>query len=295
MKIIKSITALVLAGIIAAGCVSFASAKGKVKTPKLTVKNSAKGVKASWTKVKGASKYTLLYKKSGSGKYKKAYCGKKSSFVNSNLSSGTSYLFKVKAVVKKKSSAYSKASEITYLARPSIKQAEELLDMKGIHLKWSKVKGADGYRIYRSLKYKNSYKKILTVKNASTVSYLDETVKDAKVPTQINSYKYYVKAYKDSFTSAKSAVKSEVYGYYENSKTPLYLTVKKGQVYKDINKKLTDNFVSGLVKWKSANKKIAKVSYDGIITGVKKGNTNIYANVLVQNKTRDITIKLTVK
>lgn len=295
MKTLKTTTAIVLSLIITAVSVSvFTVSVSALKTPKLTVKNTSKGVKASWSKIKGAAKYTLLYKKYGAKKFKTAYRGKKRSFTDDNLASGTKYVFKVKAKSKKKSSAYSKTSAIVYLEQPTLQEAEELLDMKGIHLKWSKSKGADGYRIYRSLKYKNSYKKIAMIKGVSENSYLDETVKDTKRPTQINSYKYYVRAYKDSFSSAKSAVKSEVYGYYQNADTPLYLTVKKGQVYKDIYKKLSDNFVSSLVTWSSSNKKIVKVDTFGVITGVKKGNANLTAKVLYNNKERKIIIKVTV-
>jgi hypothetical protein len=294
MKTLKTYTAMVLSIIIAVTSISVFPVSA-VKTPKLTVKNTSKGVKASWSKIKGAKKYTLLYKKRGAKKYKTAYSGKKLSFTNDNLSPGAKYVFKVKAKTKTKSSAYSKKSEIMYLTRPSI-HAEEYLDMKGIYVSWNKVKGASGYRIYRSLKYKTSYKKIATV-SANVKTYLDESVKDPKKPTQINSYKYYVKAYNGSYTSAKSAVKSEVYGWVDTKNlenSPLYLTIKKGQVYKDIYKKLSDNYVSGLFTWKSANKKIAKVDYYGIITGVKKGNTTLTAKAVYKNKERKVTIKLTV-
>ena len=296
MKTLKSFTAVILALLICvSGSVVFCSAAKKLKTPKLTVKNSSKGVKASWKKVKGASKYKLLYKKTGSKKFKTAYDGNKKSFTVKKLKSGTSYTFKVKAKNNKKTSSYSKKAKIVFLSQPKLTQVEEKIDMEGIHIKWSKVAKADGYRIYRSLKYKNSYKKIATVKSGSKIKFFDETVKDTKVPTQINSYKYYVKAYKGSYSSAKSKVKDDVYGYYKNSSTPLYLTIKKGQVYKDINTKLKKKKVLYLVTWKSANKKIVKVSDVGVITGVKKGKAAINASVLVNTNVKKIKIIITVK
>mgnify|MGYP002626635594 CR=1 FL=1 len=166
---------------------AFSNAKSvyRVKTPTLTVKNTSKGVKSSWTKINGATRYTLLYKKSGSSKFKTAYSGKKRSFTDDNLFPGTKYTFKVKAKIKSKSSAYSKKTDMIFLEQPTL-SAEELLDMKGIHLNWSKVQGADGYRIYRSFKYKNSYKKIADIKGVSSKYYLDESVKNSKLPTQIN-------------------------------------------------------------------------------------------------------------
>lgn len=269
----------------------------RVKTPKLKISNASKGVKASWSKIKGATKYTLLYKKAGAKKFKTSYSGKKLKFTDDNLNSGSSYVFKVKAKIKKKSSAYSKASEITYLERPELRQAEELIDMNGIQLRWSAVKGADGYHIYRSLKYKNAYKRILSVNSAIT-AHMDKTVKNEKNPTQINSYKYYIKAYKGKYTSAKSKVKSDVYGWIDKSnlsKDPLYLTINKGQVYKDIHKKLSDNYILYLFTWKSSNKKTVKVDNTGVLTGVKKGKATITANALVKNSEVKIRIIVTVK
>lgn len=296
MKTLKSFTAIALAVMICvAGSVVFCSAAKKLKTPKLTVKNSAKGVKVSWKKVRNASKYKLMYKKSSSKKFKTAYSGKKKSFTVKKLKSGTSYTFKVKASNSKKSSAYSKKAKIIYLKQPKFTQLEEKLDMNGIHIKWSKVAKADGYRIYRSLKYKNSYKKIASIKSSADRYYFDKTVKGSKNPTQINSYKYYIKAYKGKYSSAKSKEVSEVYGYFKNSKTPMYLTIKKGQEYKDINTKLSKNNLLYLVTWKTSDKNTVKVNDVGVIKGVKKGKATLTASVLVNTKVKNVKILVTVK
>lgn len=296
MKTLKSFTAIVLALLICVtGSVVFCSAAKKLKTPKLTVKNSAKGIKASWKKVKGASKYKLMYKKTGSKKFKTAYSGKKKSFTVKKLKSGASYIFKVQAKSSKKSSAYSKKAKLVFLKQPKFTELEEKLDMNGIHIKWSKVDKADGYHIYRSLKYKTSYKKIATVKSGAKRYFFDETVKDASNPTQINSYKYYIKAYKGKYSSAKSKEVSEVYGYYKDSKTPMYLTIKKGQVYKDINTKLSKKNLLYLVTWKTSDKSTVKVSDVGVIKGVKKGQATLTASVLVNTNVKNIRIIVTVK
>lgn len=296
MKTLKSFTAIALALLICVtGSVVFCSAAKKLKAPKLTVKNSAKGIKASWKKVKGASKYKLMYKKTGSKKFKTAYNGKKKSFTVKKLKSGTSYTFKVQAKNSKKSSAYSKKAKLMYLKQPKFTELEEKIDMNGIHIKWSKVDKAEGYRIYRSLKYKNSYKKIATVKSDAKRYFFDETVKDPANPTQINSYKYYIKAYKGKYSSAKSTETSEVYGYYKDSKTPMYLTIKKGQEYKDINTKLSKKNLLYLVTWKTSDKSTVKVSDVGVIKGVKKGQATLTASVLVNTNVKNIRIIVTVK
>ncbi len=294
MKKIKSISALLLTAVICSLSVSPYLAVKAPKAPKLKLSNTSKGIKASWSKVKKATKYVLKYKKSSAKKYKTAYSGKKVKFTDDNLSPGASYTFKVKAVAKKKSSAYSKAVKIVYLEKPQL-SAEEQINMKGITLTWRKVKGAKGYRIYRSLKSQNSYKKIATIKSGSTKKYLDTTVKDKKTPTQINTYKYYIKAYNGNYSSAKSNEASEIYGYYADENTPLYLTIKKGEVYKDIYNKLSSYYATGLVTWKSSKKSVAKVSPVGVITGVKKGTATLTASVLYDDTVHDIKIIVTVK
>ncbi|MCH5304819.1 MAG: Ig-like domain-containing protein [Ruminococcus sp.] len=295
MKKLKSISIILLSIAICTLSVSPYFAAKAPKAPKtLKLSNTANGIKASWSKVKGATKYVLKYKKSTAKKYKIAYSGKKIKYTDDNLSPGATYKFKVKAVVKKKSSAYTKPATIVYLDKPQL-SAEELLDMNGITLTWSKVKGAKGYRIYRSLKSQNSYKKIATIKSGSTKTYLDKTVKDSKTPTRINSYKYYIKAYNGNYSSAKSNIASEIFGYFEDEDTPLYLTIKKGETYKDIYNKLSSYYATGLVTWKTSDKSIAKVSSVGVITGVKKGTATLTASVLYNDKVHDIKIIVTVK
>lgn len=240
-----------------------------IGTPKLKTWNSKYALKAKWTKVRKATKYVLLYKKAKAKKYKVLYSGTKRSFANDNIDSGAAYNLKVKAVIGKQNGAYSPAKTQVFLESPTLK-AEELLDMEGITLKWSAINSAKGYIIYRSLKSANSYKRIKKV-SADIKRYVDTDV------VSINSYKYYVVAYNGSSKSAKSNIDSDVYGYIENTSTPLTLTIKKGEVYKDIYIKLNDYAAVSFIKWSSSNSKIAKVNSKGIITGVKKGKATLKA------------------
>lgn len=61
---------------------------------------------------------------------------------------------------------------------------------QSVSLKWSKVKGAGGYEIYRSASKKGNYKKIATVKKAGTTSYKDKSVKSGK------TYYYKIRPFK---------------------------------------------------------------------------------------------------
>lgn len=292
MKKFRRTTAVTLALLISAvGLVSFpTSAAAKVAAPKsLTVTNSAKGVKVSWKKVKGATKYLVKYKLSTAKSYKNAYKGTKTSFTDDNLSPGKIYNFKVRAYKNKKWSAYTKAKSIMFLDRPEL-NAEELLDMDGITLEWYKVKGAKLYKIYRSLKSKNSFKKIAEVKQGTYI------YKDRDISTEyIESYKYYVVAYNGSYKSAKSNVDHDVYGYYESGK-PLKLTIKKGDKYTDISEKIASySFLAPEISWKTSNKSIVKVSSKGVITGVKKGTATVTASGEYDKKKHTIKVEVTVK
>lgn len=292
MKTLRQTTAAVLALLISVvGLVSFpASAATKPAAPKkLTAVNSSKGIKVSWKKVKGATKYLVKYKLSTAKKYKKAYKGKNVSFTDDNLAPGSVYSFKVRAYKNKKWSAFTKPVSVMFLDRPEL-NAEELLDMDGITLEWYKVKGAKLYKIYRSLKSENSYKKIAEVKQGTYI------YKDRDVSTEyIQSYKYYVVAYNGSYKSAKSNVDYDVYGYYESG-TPLKLQIKKGEKYKDISEKIASYaFLAPEITWKTSDSSIAKVSKKGVITGVKKGTATISASGEYDGSMHTIKVQVTVE
>ena len=243
----------------------------RVGTPKLNASNITSAIKLSWNKTKKATSYVLLFKKSSSKKYDVLYRGKARSYSFDNMILGTAYDFKVKAVIGKTRGAYSAVKSQFFLSRPTI-SAHEPESMKGISLDWSPVKHAKGYIIYRSLKSENSYSRIKKI-TAPTTKYLDTDVKS------INSYKYYVIAYCDGFKSAKSNVTSEIYGYFESTSIPLTLTIKKGEVYKDIFNKLDHYAATVFFKWKSLTPSVVKVDSKGIITGVKKGTAKLKARI----------------
>lgn len=61
---------------------------------------------------------------------------------------------------------------------------------ESVSLKWTKVKNAGGYEIYRSTSKKGKYKLIASVKKAKTTSYKDKSVKSGK------TYYYKIRPYK---------------------------------------------------------------------------------------------------
>ena len=269
----------------------------RVGTPALKLSNTASAIKIKWSAIKKADRYVVLYKKSLAKKFSVLCRSKGTSFAYDNMAAGVKYDFKVKAVIGKLSGAYSEAKTQMFLERPII-SAEEPLNMKGIEVRWNTVKNANGYLIYRSLKSKNSYKRIKKITDRSATVYTDSDL------VSINSYKYYIVAYNGSFKSAKSNVAGDIYGYLENHSTPLALTIKKGEVYKDIYNKINSYGATSLISWKSLNSKTASVDSKGIITGVKKGSATLKATIdpslfAAMGKTvqepKTITIEVTVK
>ena len=171
----------------------------KINAPKLKkIENTTTGVKISWGKVNGADSYEI-YRKTGSGSYKKIGTTTKTYYTDKNASSGKKYYYVVKAVEKKEKSVYSKSLSILHLADTTLKTPSST--KSGVTLKWSKVTGAEGYMVYRKTG-SGSYSKIATVKGNSKVTYTDKSAKKGK------KYTYKVKAYK-----------SKTYSAYSNTKT----------------------------------------------------------------------------
>ncbi len=262
----------------------------RVGTSKLTTSNSADAIKVTWKKVAGATKYVLQYKKPSAKKYSTAYKGKKTSYKDDNFGSGTTYQFRVKAQIKSVSGAYSAVKTQIFLESPSINANESPFDMSGINVTWSKVKGAKGYLVYRKTKYgKDAYKKIAKVEGADKINYFDKELES------IESYKYYVKAYSGSYKSAKSNVVWEVYGKYVDDATPFKLTIKKGQTYKDISKKLDSYGVLNLMYFWSDNPNIATVDQKAVIKGIKKGKVVMHARGAYKGQNHKVTLVVNVK
>jgi fibronectin type 3 domain-containing protein len=159
----------------------------RLSVPKVTVSNASKGVKVSWGKVTGASKYTV-YRKTGSGSWSKIKTTTSTSYTDTKASAGKSYQYMVKAV-KGDYTSYYKAASIRRLKAPSsVKLAKAT---KGFKVSWSKVTGATKYEVYRKTG-NGSYTKIATT---TKTAYTDKTAKKDKY------YTYRVRAVYSSYKS----------------------------------------------------------------------------------------------
>ncbi len=74
--------------------------------------------------------------------------------------------------------------------KPSVLKVKNIKKKK-VRITWKKVKGADGYELYRSTKKNGKYSKIKTIKKSGTVKYTDSRIKKKK------RYYYKIRAYKN--------------------------------------------------------------------------------------------------
>ena len=192
-------------GNVVSGCKTSKSYMAVVlETPKATVSNTTSGVKISWAKISGAEQYKIYRSQYDASKGKwtsykrvKTLDAKNLTWTDGKATSGEKYKYKVKAYSVNSKSSTKATSAIIYLAstKVTIKNTE-----KGINLSWTKVEGAERYRVYRSEYNKstgkwNSYETMTTV-SAKTLSWTDTTVKEG------NTYKYRVRAIKEKTLSS---------------------------------------------------------------------------------------------
>lgn len=150
----------------------------------------------TWDEVCGSYGYEI-YKSTKSGSKGELYytvsTGTATSFSDESVEAGKKYYYTVRAFRElegvrhyseytKQFGQYAKlqATEITSAKRWSYNK---------IDLEWKKVKNADGYRIYRSMKEDGEYQRVTTVTDADNLTYRDE------VPTCGRKYYYKVAAY----------------------------------------------------------------------------------------------------
>ncbi len=172
-------------------------------TPSMpTIKTAAstgyKNIKLTWAAIKEANGY-LIYrteKTDGTGwkSIKDITSGTTVSYTDSTAETGKLYYYTIKSYVNvegaKIQSSYDKKGKSAKAipATPKISSAKQA-SVKSIKLTWSKIAGANGYLIYRSLKSKSDWTKIATIKSGTTVTYTDS---NAVPGTQ---YYYTMKAY----------------------------------------------------------------------------------------------------
>lgn len=162
-----------------------------------SISNTAKGVSLKWKSINGAQAYYVYRKEGSAKKWTKLAEITSTSYTDKNVKNNKTYTYMIKAVSGKTVSGYnSDGWKIKRLNAPKLVSAKS--SKSGITVKWEAVSGASGYIVYRKIGSGN-YEQIATVKNKSTVSYLDKTAKKNV------TYTYTVKAYSGSSKSAAAS------------------------------------------------------------------------------------------
>ncbi len=177
-------------------------------------------IKVTWSKVSGATGYTV-YRKASGGSWKKLKDTTSTSYTDKgkekSLTYNTQYYYTVQAHSSTADSTYG-TSTITaaYYKAPS---STTLATTKnGIKVSWKKVSGAGGYGVYRRKSSDSSYKLVKMINSASTLSYKDT---DSALESGTKYY-YRVQAYKGSASDAEANPKDGRYWGLTASGTSCY-------------------------------------------------------------------------
>lgn len=174
--------------------------------PAVSVQTTVNSIKLTWNKVKGATGYRVYSYNPETKKYTTLKTLSGTSYIVSNLKSGTDYVYSVRAYGKIKDTSvwgnYSDVNAATVPAKVKLSSAS-VSDAGKTMLKWGKT-AADGYEIYMA-SGTGQYKKIKTITKNTTVTY-------SKASLAKGNYSFIVRAYKTSGDS-------KLYGEYSNVKS----------------------------------------------------------------------------
>ena len=172
-----------------------------------------KTAKITWKAVDNADKYQVYRSTSKNSGYSRIATVSGKSLKNVNLKTGKTYYYKVRAYAKINDTDVCSKYSAVKSVKMSLGKVSSLKLETGkakVTVKWSKVKGASGYKIYRSTKKSSGFKCVKTLKSGSTVKYVNKNLKKGQ------DYYYKVKAY-------RTVDGKKVYGAYSS--------VKKVRVY----------------------------------------------------------------
>ncbi len=149
-----------------------------LQPPTLTVKNNISGVSLTWNKISGASSY-YVYRKAGNAKsWTKIATVTKTSYVDTNVKSGTMYTYTIRAYVSKALSGYNIYGWKTYyLSTPKLVSVTNT--SSGVNVRWQKVPGATWYSVYRK-GTTGTWTRIGTTTGNGKVTYIDKTAEKNK-------------------------------------------------------------------------------------------------------------------
>lgn len=183
---------------------------GNKKTSVTSVKSTAYNkLKVSWKVVPAAASYQIYRSTKKDGDYqniKTIDSVGTSSWTDSSVKTGKTYYYKIKVVVKtqngNQTSGFSNVKSAKAVPAKTTLKAKAS-NAKSVKLTWSKVKGANGYEIYRSNRKDGKYQKVKTISKGGTTSYKDGKLKKS------TTYYYKIRVY-------RKVDRKKVYGSYSS-------------------------------------------------------------------------------
>ena len=183
---------------------------GNKKTSVTSVKSTAYNkLKVSWKVVPAAASYQIYRSTKKDGDYqniKTIDSVGTSSWTDGSVKTGKTYYYKIKVVVKtqngNQTSGFSNVKSAKAVPAKTTLKAKAS-NAKNVKLTWSKVKGANGYEIYRSNSKDGKYQKVKTISKGGTTSYKDGKLKKS------TTYYYKIRAY-------RKVDRKKVYGSYSS-------------------------------------------------------------------------------
>lgn len=171
---------------LAVTCSAYTTAPTLSNTTKVTLTNEAGGVRLTWKKAANATGYRI-WRKEGSGSFKelpKITSEKTTTYVDTAVQkkSGTTYTYSIRAI---SGSYMAPANQRNGILRLSSAGETASNEKTGVKLSWSKVSGAEGYRIYRG------DETVLKTVKSTVTTYTDKTVASQNG----KSYTYTVQPY----------------------------------------------------------------------------------------------------
>lgn len=170
---------------------TFKTTTNPANITKINFKSSANAVKMSWNKVSGATGYRVYRYNTSTKKWQRIANIKGTSYTFSKLKAGTTYKFTVRAykTVSGKTYLSPKYKVFTSSTNPATVSFKVTGGSKKATVKWYKVTGATGYKVYYKTSKNGKWIGLKTTNNKTT-SYTKTGLKKGK------TYYFTVKAYR---------------------------------------------------------------------------------------------------
>lgn len=142
-------------------------------TVKITVTNAKSGVKIAWDKVENATAFKIYKREAGKTEWMELEKveGDVLTVTDKDVTTGAAYEYSV--VVCRGESTSAKSDAVKIICVSMVSKVTLANHADGVSVKWTKVEGAEKYRVYRKLKGETSWTTIATLSGEKT-SYVDK-------------------------------------------------------------------------------------------------------------------------